>query len=311
MTSDPALHDVGVDEADIGTLGQYRRERLWVATKSLKNAWIAYARDNAALGALAFVLLVACLAILAPWISPHDPDEAVTIRHAPVLTEGLILGADGDGRDILSRLFWGGRIALLVGIAPTLLAMFISMVLGVIAGYVGGWLDQLIMRILDIFFAFPLVLLAIAIAGMLEPGLMTIVLAITIALIPYISRLVRTTTLTVKEQAYVEAARAAGANNFAIIVKYIYPNMFSPVVVYTTTIIGLMMVVGSGLSFLGLGVQPPQADWGTMVADGRVVLRRAPHVTVFPGLLIVFTALAFNFIGDGLRDALDPRSRRR
>ena len=311
MTGEPAAFDILADEAEIGTLGQYRRERLRVAAKSLKNAWIAYARDNAALGALAFVLLVALLAILAPLISPYDPDEAVTIRHAPVLTEGLILGADGDGRDILSRLFWGGRIALLVGIAPTLLAMFISMVLGVIAGYVGGWLDQLIIRILDIFFAFPLVLLAIAIAGMLEPGLMTIVLAITIALIPYISRLVRTTTLTVKEQAYIEAARAAGAGNVAIIVKYIYPNMFAPVLVYTTTIIGLMMVVGSGLSFLGLGVQPPEADWGTMVADGRAVLRRAPHVTVFPGLLIVFTALAFNFIGDGLRDALDPRARRR
>ena len=311
MTGEPAAFDIFADDAEIGTLGQYRRERLRVAAKSLKNAWIAYARDNAALGALAFVLLVALLAILAPLISPYDPDEAVTIRHAPVLTEGLILGADGDGRDILSRLFWGGRIALLVGIAPTLLAMFISMVLGVVAGYVGGWLDQLIMRILDIFFAFPLVLLAIAIAGMLEPGLMTIVLAITIALIPYISRLVRTTTLTVKEQAYIEAARAAGAGNVAIIVKYIYPNMFGPVLVYTTTIIGLMMVVGSGLSFLGLGVQPPEADWGTMVADGRAVLRRAPHVTVFPGLLIVFTALAFNFIGDGLRDALDPRARRR
>ena len=311
MTGEPAAFDILADDAEIGTLGQYRRERVRVAAKSLRNAWIAYARDNAALGALAFVLLVALLAILAPLISPYDPDEAVTIRHAPVLTEGLILGADGDGRDILSRLFWGGRIALLVGIAPTLLAMFISMVLGVIAGYVGGWLDQLIMRILDIFFAFPLVLLAIAIAGMLEPGLMTIVLAITIALIPYISRLVRTTTLTVKEQAYIEAARAAGANNVAIIVKYIYPNMFAPVLVYTTTIIGLMMVVGSGLSFLGLGVQPPEADWGTMVADGRAVLRRAPHVTVFPGLLIVFTALAFNFIGDGLRDALDPRARRR
>ena len=311
MTGEPAAFDILADEAEIGTLGQYRRERLRVAAKSLKNAWIAYARDNAALGALAFVLLVALLAILAPLISPYDPDEAVTIRHAPVLTEGLILGADGDGRDILSRLFWGGRIALLVGIAPTLLAMFISMVLGVVAGYVGGWLDQLIMRILDIFFAFPLVLLAIAIAGMLEPGLMTIVLAITIALIPYISRLVRTTTLTVKEQAFIEAARAAGAGNVAIIVKYIYPNMFAPVLVYTTTIIGLMMVVGSGLSFLGLGVQPPEADWGTMVADGRAVLRRAPHVTVFPGLLIVFTALAFNFIGDGLRDALDPRARRR
>ena len=146
---------------------------------------------------------------------------------------------------------------------------------------------------------------------MLEPGLVTVILAITIALIPYITRLVRTTTLTVKLQPYVERARAAGASNSAIVIRYIYPNMFAPVLVYSTTLIGLMMVVGSGLSFLGLGVQPPQADWGTMVADGRTVLRKAPYVTAFPGLLIIFTALAFNFIGDGLRDVLDPRSRKR
>ena len=314
MTGEPAAptdHGAAAGESAPGTVNRYRRERLRVAARTLESAWIAYARDRAALGALAFVALLLCLALLAPWISPHDPDEAVTVRHAPVFTEGLPLGADGDGRDILSRLIWGGRVALFIGIAPTLLAMSIGMVLGVAAGYLGGWLDQLIMRVLDIFFAFPLVLLAIVIAGMLEPGLMTVALAITVALVPYISRLVRTTTLTVKEQAYVEAARAAGADGIAIVLKYIYPNMFAPVLVYTTTLIGLMMVVGSGLSFLGLGVQPPEADWGTMVADGRTVLKRAPHVTIFPGMLIVLSALAFNFIGDGLRDALDPRARRR
>ena len=314
MTGEPAAptdHGAAGGESAPGTVNRYRRERLRVAARTFESAWIAYARDRAALGALAFVALLLCLALLAPWISPHDPDEAVTVRHAPVFTEGLPLGADGDGRDILSRLIWGGRVALFIGIAPTLLAMSIGMVLGVAAGYLGGWLDQLIMRVLDIFFAFPLVLLAIVIAGMLEPGLMTVALAITVALVPYISRLVRTTTLTVKEQAYVEAARAAGADGIAIVLKYIYPNMFAPVLVYTTTLIGLMMVVGSGLSFLGLGVQPPEADWGTMVADGRTVLKRAPHVTIFPGMLIVLSALAFNFIGDGLRDALDPRARRR
>jgi peptide/nickel transport system permease protein len=288
--------------------GQGRFQRF---REILVLAWISYARDKGALVSLIFILIVLLLSLSAPWISPFDPDDAVTARYSPPLQDGLLLGADGDGRDILSRLFWGGRIALLVGIAPTFIAMLISMVVGVIAGYIGGWLDQLIMRILDIFFAFPLVLLAIVIAGMLEPGLLTVILAITIALIPYITRLVRTTTLTVKLQPYVERARAAGASNSAIVIRYIYPNMFAPVLVYSTTLIGLMMVVGSGLSFLGLGVQPPQADWGTMVADGRAVLRKAPYVTAFPGLLIIFTALAFNFVGDGLRDVLDPRSRKR
>jgi peptide/nickel transport system permease protein len=167
------------------------------------------------------------------------------------------------------------------------------------------------MRILDMFFAFPLVLVAIVVAGVLRPSLTTITIAIFIALVPYITRLVRTTTLSVKTQAYVEAARAGGAGTWAILSRYVFSNTVAPVIVYATTLIGMMMVLGSALSFLGLGVQPPTADWGLMVAEGRTVLRKAPHVTIFPGLLIVFVALAFGFIGDGLRDALDPRARAR
>jgi peptide/nickel transport system permease protein len=172
-------------------------------------------------------------------------------------------------------------------------------------------LDQIVMRILDMFFAFPLVLVTIVVAGVLNPGLVTITVAIFVALVPYITRLVRTTTLSVKTQAYVEAARAGGASSWAIVSRYVFPNTVAPVIVYATTLIGMMMVLGSALSFLGLGVQPPTADWGLMVAEGRTVLRKAPHVTIFPGLLIVLVALAFGFIGDGLRDALDPRSRSR
>lgn len=275
-------------------------------------AWSAFAEDRAALVSLVFLLIVALLAVFAPYVSPHDPYDAVnTMRNAPPGGEGFLLGADSNGRDILTRLIYGGRISLLVGFAPTFLAMAISLVLGLAAGYFGGWVDQTIMRTLDVFFAFPLVLLAIAIAGVLTPGVGTEIVAIMVVLVPYISRIVRTSTISVTAQPYIEAARGAGAGPWAIVSRYVLPNMISPVIVYTTTLVGLMIVVGSGLSFLGLGAQPPAADWGAMVSEGRVVLRKAPHVTVFPGLLIVTVALAFNFIGDGLRDALDPKAIRR
>jgi len=290
---------------------QIRRDRMRFHLRTLKLGWYAFAKDNGALGALFFLIIIVLISLFAPFISPHDPADAVATIAAPPGTEGLLLGADVDGRDILSRLFWGGRIALLVGIGPTVAATLLSLVLGLAAGYIGGWFDQIVMRVVDVVFAFPLVLLAIVIAGVLEPGVITVILAITIALMPYISRLVRTTTLNVKQQPYVEAARAGGASGLSIVLRYILPNMLPPVLVFATTLIGLMMVVGSGLSFLGLGIQPPDADWGTMVAQGRGVLRKAPHVTIFPGVVIVLVALSFNFIGDGLRDALDPRSRSR
>jgi peptide/nickel transport system permease protein len=290
------------------TAAQLRRESLRMMVRTLRLAWHAYVQDKAALAALIFIGVVVALTLLAPFISPYDPTEAVASRGAPPGAD-ILLGADRDGRDILSRLLWGGRVALIVGIAPTVAATAIALVFGLIAGYAGGWLDQVIMRILDVFFAFPLVLLAIVIAGILNPGLSTVVLAVTIALTPYITRLVRTTTVAVKQEPYVEAARACGASTPAILTRHILPNVLPPVVVYATTLIGLMMVVGSGLSFLGLGIQPPEADWGIMVSEGRAVLRSAPQATVFAGLLIAVVSLAFAFIGDGLRDALDPRSR--
>ena len=288
---------------------ELRRENLHIMMRTMTLAWHAFAKDKAAVGALIFLAVVVLISILAPYISPYDPTDAVAGRGAPPGTEGVILGADLDGRDILSRLLWGGRISILIGVVPTVAATAIAVFFGLVAGYIGGWLDQVIMRVLDIFFAFPLVLMAIVVAGILQPGVPTVIIAITIGLIPYITRLVRTTTVSVKQQPYIEAARAGGAGVPTIVTRYVLPNMLAPVIVYATTLIGLMMVVGSGLSFLGLGIQPPEADWGIMVSEGRAVLRKAPHATAFPGLVIVVVSLAFSFIGDGLRDALDPRAR--
>ena len=279
-------------------------ETLWTSI-------VVFSRHRVSFAALIFLLVVALVSILAPFIAPHDPFVDVGWRNSPPGEDGLILGADGDGRDMLSRLIWGGRISLFMGVAPTLAAMLASLIIGVVAAYSGRWADQIIMRVLDMFFAFPIVLMATVVAGILKPGLATVCIAIFIALIPYLSRLVRTTTLTVKNEPYVEAARAAGGRGWEILLRYIVPNVIAPVIVYTTTLMGFMIVLGSALGFLGFGVQPPAADWGTMVEEGRVVLRKAPHVSMFPGIAIVSVALAFGFIGDGLRDALDPRMRER
>jgi peptide/nickel transport system permease protein len=272
----------------------------------------AFARDRAAVAASLALLAVVVGAVFAPWIGAYDPYEANNLlRLAPPGAPGHLLGTDQQGRDMIARLLWGGRVSLLVGVVPTLCASAIGLALGMLAGYARGLIDQVVMRVLDVLFAFPMVLLAIAIAGVLTPGIATEIISITIVLIPYVGRLARTATLSVVTMPYIEAARAAGGSTRAILLRYVLPNVFSPIIVYATTLMGLMIVVGSGLSFLGLGVQPPVADWGAMVADGRVVLRRAAHVTVQPGVAIIVVSLAFNFLGDGLRDALDPRTGRR
>jgi ABC-type dipeptide/oligopeptide/nickel transport system permease subunit len=272
----------------------------------------AFLRDRAAVVAACLLITVALVATLAPLISPYSPYDADNaMRFAPPGTPGHILGTDQQGRDMLARLVWGGRVSLVIGIVPTLLATALGLILGMVAGAVRGVGDQLIMRVLDVVFAFPLVLLAIALSGTLTPGVGTEIISITIVLVPYVARLARTTALGVIAMPFIEAARAGGASQWTLLVRYILPNVLSPVIVYATTLMGLIIVVGSGLSFLGLGVQPPIADWGAMIADGRVVLRRAAHVTIEPGILILVVSLAFNFLGDGLRDALDPRSARR
>ena len=272
----------------------------------------SFCRNHAAVTAAVFLALVALAVIFAPWLSGRGPDDADNLaRLAPIGTPGYLLGTDQQGRDMLARLLYGGRVSLLVGIVPVLVAGAIGLALGLVAGYTRGFVDQVIMRCLDVVFAFPIVLLAIAIAGAMQAGMETEIISITVILIPYFARLARTATEGVVPMPFIEAARAAGGSPATIMLRYVLPNVFSPVVVYATTLMGIIIVVGSGLSFLGLGVQPPAADWGGMVADGRVVLRRAPHVTVAPGLVILAVSLAFNFLGDGIRDALDPRTIRR
>ncbi len=270
-----------------------------------------FARDRQAMLGLFIIAIVGAAALAAPLISPWDPLSASGVeRLAPIGTPWHVLGTDEQGRDILSRLIWGGRASLLVGILPTVTAGVLALGLGLLAGFVGGVLDHAIMRALDVFFAFPLVLLAIAIVGVIGPGMGNQMFALAVVLVPYSTRVVRTATLSIKPLEFVEAARALGAGGGRLIARHLLPNVLPPLLVYTSTLVGMMIVASAGLSFLGLGVQPPTPDWGVMVGNGRLVLYRAAHVATIPGVVIVVTALAFNFVGDGLREALDPRARR-
>ena len=270
----------------------------------------AFIRDRQALAGLVIVAIAGGAAAAAPLISPWDPLKSVEVdRLSPPGTPGYLLGTDEQGRDILSRLIWGGRISLLVGIVPTVTAGLVALFLGLVAGYREGMLDHLIMRVLDVFFAFPLVLLAIAIVGVIGPGVGNQMFALAVVLVPYSTRVVRTATLSVKPLEFIEAVRALGAGNGRVLWRHLVPNVLPPLLVYTSTLVGLMIVASSGLSFLGLGVQPPTPDWGVMVGSGRLVIYRAAHVATIPGVIIVVVALGFNFIGDGLREALDPRAR--
>ena len=267
-------------------------------------------RDKLAAACLAFVLLVVLASILAPWISPYHPAENdLDMRYAGVGAVGHWLGTDGLGRDVLSRLLWGGRISLLIGILPVLIATLVSFALGMTAGYFGGRVDDVIMRGLDVLFAFPMVLLALVLVGILGTGVLSVVIALAVVIVPYISRVVRTAVISELAMDYVLAARAAGASTYELLGRELLPNVVPPVLAYTTVLVGIVIVVGAGLSYLGLGVQPPAADWGLMVAEGQQVMREAPHVTVVPGLMIVVLAVAFNLLGDGIRDLLDPRLR--
>ena len=247
-------------------------------------------------------------AILAPLFSPYDPNILNTQRRlSPPGTSGHFLGTDEFGRDLVSRLLWGARITLFVSITATVMALVAGSLLGLLSGFFMGWFDILVMRLIDILMAFPYFLLAITVIAALGPGLLNGMIAIAIVNIPFFTRIVRGVVLSIKELNYVEAARALGANRYRIIGLHVLINCFSSVVVAGTLNIGWMITAAAGLSFLGLGVQPPTADWGTMIASGRQYISVAPHVATLPGLAIFFTVLGFNLLGDGLRDALDPR----
>jgi peptide/nickel transport system permease protein len=210
---------------------------------------------------------------------------------------------------MLSRLIWGGRVSLFVGFIAVLIAMSAGVVVGLLAGYFGGWVDSVIMRLIDILMAFPSLLLAIAVVASLGPGLTNAMLAVSIVGIPYYARIVRGSVLSLRNQEFVQAARVIGAGDLRIIVYHILANSLAPLIVAATLDVGWMIMAAAGLSFLGLGAQPPTAEWGVMLSAGRQQIRNAPHISILPGLMIFLVVLALNFLGDGVRDAMDPRLR--
>ncbi|MEC8646757.1 MAG: nickel transporter permease [Candidatus Latescibacterota bacterium] len=257
-------------------------------------------------GGILFLLLF--VALCAPVLAPHDPmEQNLYARLQPPSLEHP-LGTDDFGRDILSRMIYGSRISLRIGGASITAALLVGTLLGLWAGYWGGWPDTLIMRCMDLLLAFPSILLAIAIVAVAGPGIDNAIMAVSVVLIPQFARLVRSSVLTVRETAYVEAARALGAGQMRILFVGILPNCMAPIIVQTTLGLGTAILDAAGLSFLGLGAQPPMPEWGAMLAGGRELLFEAPWVMTFPGLAIFIVVLAINLFGDGLRDALDPKT---
>jgi peptide/nickel transport system permease protein len=256
------------------------------------------------------VLLLMFLSILfAPLLASHDPFEGdLMSRLKPIGFEQYPLGTDELGRDMLTRLLYGGRISWFLGITPVIIAFALGGLLGVIAGFTGGWMNMMIMRITDVFFAFPSVLLAVAISGALGGGIFNVILALTLVFIPPIIRVAEAVTTSVRELDYVEAARASGASNFTIIREHVLPNVLGPIFVYATSLVSVSMILAAGLSFLGLGTKPPDAEWGLMLNTLRSAIYTQPLITMLPGFCIFLTSISFNMVSDGLRSAMDVRA---
>ena len=278
-----------------------KKKSLWV------DAWSRMRRNKLAMFGMFLVLLIIFLAIFAPVIAPYHYDEQNTNIAFQFPSWSHPFGTDNYGRDILSRVIYGARSSLMVGLVSVCVSSTLGGVLGCIAGFYGGKVDNIIMRCIDIVLAIPATLLAIAIAAILGPGLFNAVISIGLSNVGRFTRVVRGAVLTVRGQEYVEAARSINANNFRIIRRYVLPNAFAPMLVEFTLNISTRILSASQLSFLGLGVQPPMPEWGAMLSAGRRFIRDYWYITTFPGLSIMLTVYGFNLLGDGLRDALDPR----
>ncbi len=275
-------------------------------------AWRGFKRDKLAVVGGLIVLLTLVMALTAPVIAPHDPlKQNSKIRLKPIGTSGHVLGTDGNGRDILSRLIYGSRTALLIATVPVVAAAIAGLAMGLIAGYFGGWVDELLMRFTDMFLAFPALILAVAIAASLGRNLRNTMIALATVFWPWYARLVRAQVLSIKEREFVQAAHSIGMTQRRIILRHVLPNAASVIIIQVTLDVGYAVLATSSLSFIGLGAQPPSPEWGTMMATARNYFRDAWWYMAFPGLALTLTVLAFNLLGDGLQDALDPRSGRR
>ncbi|GGA37787.1 glutathione ABC transporter permease GsiD [Hafnia psychrotolerans] len=274
----------------------------------LKAFWRRFRQQHIAMVAGIFVLLMIAVAVLAPWLVPFDAENYFDydrLNQGPSLVH--FLGVDSLGRDIFSRILMGARISLAAGVLSVALGGAIGTVLGLMAGYYEGWWDRIIMRICDVLFAFPGILLAIAVVAVMGSGMSNVIIAVAIFSVPAFARLVRGNTLVLKHQTYIESARSIGASDATILFRHILPGTLSAIVVYFTMRIGTSIITAASLSFLGMGAQPPTPEWGAMLNEARADMVMAPHVAIFPSLAIFLTVLAFNLLGDGLRDALDPK----
>ena len=270
-------------------------------------AWRQLVHRRGAMFGLALVVFFVALALLAPWISPHDPLATSwgAIRKAPTMEHWF--GTDDIGRDVLSRVIWGARASLLAGVISVTIALSVGVPLGLAAGYLGGWVDMLISRVTDAMLACPFLILAIALAAFLGPSLTNAMIAIGIAATPVFIRLTRAQVLSVKVEDYVEAARAVGNPHLRIALRHIFPNVIPPIIVQATLAIAAAVIAEAALSFLGLGQQPPAPSWGSMLNTAKNFVENSPWMAIWPGLAIFLLVLSFNLLGDGLRDALDPR----
>ncbi|MGD6834884.1 nickel transporter permease [Sutcliffiella halmapala] len=267
------------------------------------------AKNKAAMAGAIIVLFFILMAILAPLLATHDPNEMVVTNKLQSPSSEHWLGTDDVGRDIFSRLLYGARVSLTVGFLSTILGAIAGVALGIVAGYYGRWIDTVIMRICDVLLAFPGILLALAIVSVLGASTINVIYAVAFFAVPTFARIVRGSTLSVKKLEFIDAIRAMGSSDFRIIFKHILPNILSPIIVQATLYIASAIITASALSFLGLGTKPPTAEWGAMLSAGRHYISQAPHITLFPGLTILLVVIGFNLFGDGLRDALDPKTK--
>jgi peptide/nickel transport system permease protein len=273
------------------------------------SVWRRFRRDKVAVAAAVAVLLLILMAVFSPWIVPADPYRASMLRRLrPIGTPGFPLGSDELGRDMLSRLMMGARLSLFMGITPVILAFAAGSGIGILAGYVGGWFNTVVMRTIDVLYAFPSVLLAIALSGVLGAGIFNALLSLTVVFIPQIARVAEAVTTQVRSRDYIEAARASGAGAFTIIRVHVLGNVLGPIFVFSTSLIAVSMILASGLSFLGLGTKPPEPEWGLMLNTLRTAIYVQPWVAALPGAMIFITSISFNLLSDGLRSAMDVKA---
>lgn len=276
----------------------------------LSYIWFRFRKNKLAMFGLILLLVMALVCITAPLYLDYDEDvvtQHVMEKFSPPLSEGHLLGTDHYGRDMFARIVYGGRISLTMGFAIVSLSLLFGGMIGAVAGYYGGWVDNVLMRLMDVFLAIPQILMAMAIVAVLGTDIKNLLIAMTIANVPKFARIVRSAILQIQGQEYVEAAQACGTRDLRIILRHILPNAIGPIVVQATLQIAQSIISLAALSFIGLGVQSPQPEWGTMLSEGKQDMRLYPFVVLEPGIAIMLAVLSFNLMGDGLRDALDPK----